>query len=53
MGLGIVGGAMTNFDRNAQQVGKLIARILAGENPDKIAVEFPRVDPYRPSIGGS
>ena len=45
MGLGIVGGAMTNFDRNAQQVGKLIARILAGENPDEIAVEFPRSTP--------
>ena len=45
MGLGIVGGAVTNFDRNAQQVGKLIARILAGENPDKIAVESPRSTP--------
>ena len=45
IGLGIVGGAMTNFDRNAQQVGKLIARILAGENPDEIAVEFPRSTP--------
>ena len=40
MGLGIVGGSMTNFDRNAQRIGKLIARILAGENPDEIPVEF-------------
>ncbi len=41
MGLGIVGGAMTNFDDNAQRVGKLVARILAGEDPDKIRVEPP------------
>jgi len=41
MGLGIVGGAMTNFDNIVQRVGKLVARILAGEDPDKIRVEPP------------
>src|SRR5436309_984135 len=40
IGLGIVGGAVTNFDRNAQRVGKLVARILAGENPDDIPIEL-------------
>ena len=41
MGLGIVGGALTNFDANAQRLGKLVARILAGENADSIPVEPP------------
>ena len=48
MGLGIVGGAITKFDRNAQRIGKLVARILAGESPDKIPVEPPA--PTIPSV---
>ena len=48
IGSGIVGGVVTNFDRNVRRIGKLIARILAGEDPDEIAVEPP--EPTLPTV---
>jgi PAS domain S-box-containing protein len=49
MGMGIVGGSLTDFDNNAQRLGKLLALILAGTNPDEIplappAANLPTVD---------
>jgi PAS domain S-box-containing protein len=41
MGLGMLGGAITDFDGDARQVGKLVSRILAGENPAELAVQPP------------
>ena len=41
MGTGIVGGSLTDFDNNAQRLGKLLGLILAGKNPDEIPVAPP------------